>query len=218
MNTYTRFMPYLEQYHTMLVNDMNEPSTDPPSSTTTPSSESSTTSTATSETTPTPAPSTNEAAQNSHQYGPNVIVIGGGADNRRQRFFNNINDMMHLMGHLMHNISDLHVNIRDRPPRQIHTMSSMSSNAAAQTQAVIGASTMPLEATIQIPIMAQLGPEGIQLQPAPPLPNQTPAATSTTTSANTTTNRQRSSQSFTAPSTTTHTDSSTTQQSNSEKN
>lgn len=209
-------MPYLEQYHTMLVNDMNEPSTDPPSSTTTPSSESSTTTTTTSETTPTPtptpAPTTNEA-QN-HQYGPNVIVIGGGADNRRQRFFNNINDMMHLMGHLMHNISDLHVNIRDRPPRQIHTMSSMSSNAAAQTQTIIGASTMPLEATIQIPIMAQLGPEGIQLQPAPPLPNQPPAASST----NTTTNRQRSSQSFTAPSTTTHTDSSTTQQSNFEKN
>ncbi len=32
----------------------------------------------------------------------NIIVLGGG-DNRRQRFCNNINDMMHLLGHLFHN-------------------------------------------------------------------------------------------------------------------
>ena len=43
-------------------------------------------------------------------------------ENRRQRFCNNINDMLHLMGHLFHNLSDLHINLRDISPRSIHTM------------------------------------------------------------------------------------------------
>jgi hypothetical protein len=41
------------------------------------------------------------------------------SDNRRQRFCNNINDMLHLIGHLFHNLSDLHVNLLDTPPRNI---------------------------------------------------------------------------------------------------
>ena len=69
-------------------------------------------------------------------------------DNRRQRFFNNINDMMHLLGHLFHNLSDLHVNIRDRPPRQVHTMSSMQH----PTSAIISA--IPIEASINISNLA----------------------------------------------------------------
>jgi hypothetical protein len=44
------------------------------------------------------------------------------SENRRQRFCNNVNDMMHLIGHLFHNLSDLHINLRDRPPRNIRTM------------------------------------------------------------------------------------------------
>lgn len=73
----------------------------------------------------------------------------GGGDNRRQRFCNNINDMMHLLGHLFHNLSDLHINIRDRPPRQMHTMNSMQHS----TSAVISAA-VPIEANIQIPFPA----------------------------------------------------------------
>ena len=59
--------------------------------------------------------------------------------------------MMHLLGHLFHNLSDLHINIRDRPPRQMHTMSSMT-HAASST--IIGA--VPVEATIQIPLSMQV--------------------------------------------------------------
>lgn len=197
MDTYNRFMPYLQQYHAMLVNDLNEPTSDTPSQT--PGSASSTSSSGSSNgETPSQqqqssgssssssssgesTPSTPGAA---HALGPNVIVIGGGADNRRQRFFNNINDMMHLMAHLMHNISDLHVNIRDRPPRQMHTMSSMSNASAPHTtQTIIAAgtttTTMPVEATIQIPIMAQIGPEGLNFQSGVPTAS---AATTTATS------------------------------------
>jgi hypothetical protein len=57
---------------------------------------------------------------------------------------NNINDMMHLLGHLFHNLSDLHINIRDQPPRQIHTMNSMQSTASINST--------PIEASILIPL------------------------------------------------------------------
>lgn len=200
-------MPYLQQYHTMLVNDLNEPTSDTPSQTPGSNSSSSSSSASTTGEVGQPTASSGETTPNTPGptgFGPNVIVIGGGADNRRQRFFNNINDMMHLMGHLMHNISDLHVNIRDRPPRQMHTMSSMTSAQAGQTntQAIIGTTTMPVEATIQIPIMAQLGPQGIQIQHVPnssstqtttsttstPTPNPTSASTPTAQSQTTNSN------------------------------
>ena len=77
----------------------------------------------------------------------NIIVLGGGDNNRRQRFCNNINDMMHLLGHLFHNLSDLHINIRDRPPRQIHTMSSMQQTASA----IISARPIETNITLRSP-------------------------------------------------------------------
>lgn len=206
MDTYTRFMPYLQQYHTMLVNDLNEPSSDTPSQTPGGSSSSGGSTSgggggsngggqggSASSTTPSSGESTPNTP--SGNYGPNVIVIGG-ADNRRQRFFNNINDMMHLMAHLMHNISDLHVNIRDRPPRQMHTMSSMTNSGGAHSAATLigaggGAGGHPVgarETTIHIPIVAQLGPNGFQIQHAPAVqitansaPHSTQATTTPTT-------------------------------------
>ena len=130
MDTYARFLPYFQQYHTMLLNDQNEAPESPN------------------------ANATNAASSfnfaNATANNPNVILLGG--DNRRQRFCNNINDMMHLLGHLFHNLSDLHVNIRDRPPRQMHTMSSMSHASSA----IIG-TAVPVEATIQIPLHVGTG-------------------------------------------------------------
>ena len=56
---------------------------------------------------------------------------------RKQRFCNNVNDMMHLMCHLFHNLSDLHINLREASPRNIRTM------IPFQTATVI--STIPSE-------------------------------------------------------------------------
>lgn len=178
MDAYARFMPYLQQYHTMLTNDQNEPPESPNS-------------TASSSTNPQTAFNfRTDGAQNA-----NITVLGG--DNRRQRFCNNINDMMHLLGHLFHNLSDLHVNIRDRPPRQMHTMSSMSH----ATSTIIGAA-VPVEATIQIPLQV-------------PIPGSAPTSNSSTTTgvgaAGAGSNpiflrrRPRSTQSFTSTTTTTTT-------------
>lgn len=64
-------------------------------------------------------------------------------ENRRQRFCNNVNDMMHLISHLFHNFSDLHINLRDSPPRRMRTMIPFQS-------AIISAA--PLETNIEIPI------------------------------------------------------------------
>lgn len=94
MNAYSRFLPYLQDYHRLLVEDTPEPA---------------------------------ESEQ---------------GENRRQRFCNNINDMLHLMGHLFHNLSDLHVNLRDTPPRNMRTMAPMQA-------AVV---SVPFEATIQVPL------------------------------------------------------------------
>lgn len=127
MDSYSRFLPYLQQYQSMLLNDSNEPPESPNSSST-----------------------ANTFNFNNTANNPNIILLGG--DNRRQRFCNNINDMMHLLGHLFHNLSDLHVNIRDRPPRQMHTMSSMSHASSA----IIG-TAVPVEATIQIPLHVGTG-------------------------------------------------------------
>ncbi|CAF0722755.1 unnamed protein product [Brachionus calyciflorus] len=151
MDAYSRFQPFLQQYHTMLTNDANEP----------PESPNANSSTNTFNFNNTSENQTNNNVTNN----PNVIVLGG--DNRRQRFCNNINDMMHLLGHLFHNLSDLHVNIRDRPPRQMHTMSSMSHASST----IIGAA-VPVEATIQIPLQvgAGLGPTGSA--PSGPAGNQ----------------------------------------------
>lgn len=123
MDAYESFAPHLRQYQEMLVNDEVETPEQPASGTPTGAEE---------------TPASGSLPTNN----PNVIVLG---DNRRQRFFNNINDMMHLLGHLFHNLSDLHVNIRDRPPRQVHTMSSIQHSTSAIISAV------PLEASIQIP-------------------------------------------------------------------
>lgn len=126
MTSYSTFLPYLQQYHEMLINDENEPPESP-----TPTGTNAT-------------PNLNVINNNNS----NIIVLGGGDNNRRQRFCNNINDMMHLLGHLFHNLSDLHINIRDRPPRQMHTMNSMQHSASA----IISA--RPVEANIQIPFGA----------------------------------------------------------------
>lgn len=134
MDSYARFLPYLQNYHTMLVNDENEPPESPSSST---------------------SSSTSGAGSNLNvinNNNTNIIVLGGG-DNRRQRFCNNINDMMHLLGHLFHNLSDLHINIRDRAPRQMHTMSSMQHSASTIISAAV-----PIEANIQIPFPQATAP------------------------------------------------------------
>lgn len=121
MTSYSTFLPYLQQYHEMLINDINEP----PES---------------------PTPAGGESTSNLNLINnSNILVLGGGDNNRRQRFCNNINDMMHLLGHLFHNLSDLHINIRDRPPRQMHTMTSMQHSASV-------ISGRPVEANIQIPL------------------------------------------------------------------
>ncbi len=142
MNSYATFLPYLQQYHDMLVNDENEPPESPNSA-------------SASQTSQTTTPNLNVINSNNS----NIIVLGGGDNNRRQRFCNNINDMMHLLGHLFHNLSDLHINIRDRPPRQIHTMNSMQHTASA----II--STRPIEANIQLPAF---GPSVPGANTAPP--------------------------------------------------
>lgn len=142
MDTYARFMPYFQQYHSMLLNDQNEAPESPN------------------------ATSTNTNSfnfANTPTSNGNIILLGG--DNRRQRFCNNINDMMHLLGHLFHNLSDLHVNIRDRPPRQMHTMSSMSHASSA----IIG-TAVPVEATIQIPLHVGTGAASASM--SSPSPNQ----------------------------------------------
>ena len=141
-----RFQPYLQQYHEMLLNDMNEPIESPSSASS--------------------SNSTSSILRNNLSSTHNVIVLG---DNRRQRFANNINDMMHLLGHLYHNLSDLHINLRDRPPRQMHTMNSMQQSASA----IIGAA-IPVEASIQIPISM----------------STTTTTTTTTTSSNNATNAE----------------------------
>jgi hypothetical protein len=76
MNMYTRFQPFLQQYHQMLINDSEEP----PAS-----------------------PSVNRRFGNSttSSSSNNSPAV---PENRRQRFCNNINDMMHLLGHLFHNL------------------------------------------------------------------------------------------------------------------
>jgi len=140
MTSYATFLPYLQQYHEMLVNDENEP----PESPTTPSTSAAPGQTTNTSTTP------NLNVINSNNS--NIIVLGGGDNNRRQRFCNNINDMMHLLGHLFHNLSDLHINIRDRPPRQIHTMNSMQHTASA----IISA--RPIEANIHLPTFRPSAP------------------------------------------------------------
>ena len=119
MTVYDQFRPYLQQYHDMLINDANEAPDSPPRANSNSSTSTNTNSTSTSTST-------------------------SGSENRRQRFCNNINDMMHLLGHLFHNLSDLHVNIRERPPRQMHTM-----NTLQYTSSTI-ISTVPVEASIQI--------------------------------------------------------------------
>jgi hypothetical protein len=155
MNSYTRFTPYLQQYHEMLLNDANEPPESPtrppqPSSSSL-SNETNTTNNSNSSNAfnfeSSPSNQTSNTTATTPTSNPNVIALG--ADNRRQRFCNNINDMMHLLGHLFHNLSDLHVNIRDSPPRQMHTMNSMSHASA------ISVSAVPVEATIQIPLSVQ---------------------------------------------------------------
>lgn len=165
MDAYSRFLPYLQQYHTMLANDANEPPESPNSNTSSNAFNFNSTNTNTSTNTNSntnidPNPNTNTSSSTNLNNNPNVIVLG--CDNRRQRFCNNINDMMHLLGHLFHNLSDLHVNIRDRPPRQMHTMSSMSHASST----IIGAA-VPVEATIQIPLQvgAGLGATGITANP-----------------------------------------------------
>jgi len=137
MEAYARFLPYLQHYHAMLLTDESEPSESNVSTSASASRSSNSSSAATA-----PVNSNLNVISSSNT---NIIVLGGG-DNRRQRFCNNINDMMHLLGHLFHNLSDLHINIRDRPPRQIHTMNSMQHS----TSAVISAA-VPIEANIQIP-------------------------------------------------------------------
>lgn len=148
MDAYASFAPHLSQYREMLASDEAE--------------------------TPEQPASAAEDASGSlpTSNSPNVIVLG---DNRRQRFFNNINDMMHLLGHLFHNLSDLHVNIRDRPPRQVHTMSSIQHSTSAIISAV------PLEASIQIPFSVPSNAPSASANPA------TTTTTSTSTTSNTTT-------------------------------
>jgi len=105
MDTYTRFLPYLTQYHQLLIEDSPEP---------------------------------NESES---------------GENRRQRFCNNINDMMHLMGHLMHNLSDLHVNVREAPPRQMRTMIPMQTAVLSAIPIAEASFQIPIaEASFQIPI------------------------------------------------------------------
>ena len=94
MEAYSKFQPFLQEYHTLLMNDSSEPVLD-------------------------------------------------SIDNRRQRFCNNVNDMLHLIGHLFHNLSDLHINLRDASPRNIRTM--------VPFQTIISATAIPIEANIQLP-------------------------------------------------------------------
>lgn len=141
MTSYSTFLPYLQQYHEMLINDENEsPESPTPSGTN-------------------PTPNLNVINNDNS----NIIVLGGGDNNRRQRFCNNINDMMHLLGHLFHNLSDLHINIRDQPPRQMHTMNSMQHSASA----IISA--RPVEANIQLPFGAAAPTTGAAGTPFPRL-------------------------------------------------
>jgi hypothetical protein len=211
MDSYSRFQPFLQQYQEMLRNDANESheessanntttTTTAPTTTTTVNGDNSITTTTTTtittvssqetdlETgaalTTAPAPITAPSPSVSSQEHPNIVVLGGG-DNRRQRFFNNINDMMHLLGHLFHNLSDLHVNIRDQPPRQIHTMSSMQHS----TSAIISA--IPIEASINISNLANLTNNGISAtlqHHISPQTNASASASSTNASTNATTN------------------------------
>jgi hypothetical protein len=76
MNMYTRFQPFLQQYYQMLINDSEEP----PES-------------------PTLNRRFGNSVNNSSSNNPTGV-----SENRRQRFCNNINDMMHLLGHLFHNL------------------------------------------------------------------------------------------------------------------
>lgn len=156
MDSYSRFLPYLQHYHSMLVNDETEPTESPSSSSSSGAS----------------GASSNLNVINNNNT--NIIVLGGG-DNRRQRFCNNINDMMHLLGHLFHNLSDLHINIRDRPPRQMHTMNSMQHSASAIISAAV-----PIEANIQIPFPPS----------RPPVSSQNNSTTTTQTSNNTSNSNQ----------------------------
>ena len=159
MDAYASFLPHLRQYQEMLVNDEVETPEQPASGTPTGAGDES------------PSSSSSSLPTNN----PNVIVLG---DNRRQRFFNNINDMMHLLGHLFHNLSDLHVNIRDRPPRQVHTMSSIQHSTSAIISAV------PLEASIQIPFSV---PSNANTNANPPPTTTSTTSTSTTSTTTTTT-------------------------------
>ena len=146
MDAQIRFQPYLQQYVDMLLNDANEPPESPN------------------------ATSTNPAANVINGQNANVFVLGGG-DNRRQRFCNNINDMMHLLGHLYHNLSDLHVNMRDQPPRQMHTMSSMQNTALISASMPIDAASIAAFASSTSPANRQRTPRPTQPQPQPTQPS-----------------------------------------------
>lgn len=160
MDAYSQFQPYLQQYRDMLINDANEPPESPRTSTASTSATAEAASASGASTTSTPGSNT-----------PQTAVGGSGVgDNRRQRFCNNINDMMHLLGHLFHNLSDLHINIRDRPPRQMHTMTTMQYTTSTVISAV------PVEANIQLPF--PFPGAGAAASAAAPRRTQTPSAAS----------------------------------------
>lgn len=186
-----RFMPFLQQYHDMLINDANEPPDSPSGDQPSTSSFRFTDQQNDSQSEPAPQ------ASNTTSESRNAATT----DNRRQRFCNNINDAMHLLGHLFHNLSDLHISVRDQPPRQIHTVNSMSHRGnnltgtagipGGNATAAIIASSIPIEATFQLPVMSF--PTNPPSRPAPQATTTSSANTTSTSNTTTTENSNTSS-------------------------